>query len=367
MRAWTGRLALLLVALLVSLGAAELYMRSFYTFAPLIQLGTGGNRLSDEVVHSLFEADPVTMWRMRAGLAAAEEHFAFRGLLSNPQRVRSTVIIPAQKAPNEIRILFLGDSVTFGWGVRLEETFADRTEKMLDERFPELTFTSINAGVPGFALLQGYRLLEAEGWNYRPDLVVVDFGSNDLVFWGAGDKGDFELFKAWESQQPPDWLAWSSLARLASNALWSRRAPDKVTGPRRPRLTPEEFTELLKRMREESRVHGAALLIMVSAYRVELDGTRNYRDHYQRVAIELGNSLRLGATREPALVDSIALFKDALAGGDPSQVLMDHVHPNAAGHEVLAQALVAHIAPWIEERKRMGEFAGSARERVGTR
>ena len=361
MRAWTGRLALLLVALLVSLGAAELYVRSFYTFAPLIQLGTGGNRLSDEVVHSLFEADPVTMWRMRPSLVAAKEHFAFRGRLSNPQRVRSNVIIPMEKAANEIRILFLGDSVTFGWGLELEQTFADRTEKMLDERFPELDFTSINAGVPGFALLQGVRLLEAEGWSYRPDLVVTSFGSNDVAFWGAGDQGDFELFARWNAQQPPAWLAWSSLARLTFNALWSWSTPDSNSGPRRPRLTPEEFGGLLKRMRDESREHGAALLILVSAYAVELDGTRSYRDDYQREAIELGSSLRLGATREPALVNSVALFTDALAGRDPSEVLFDHIHPNAAGNEILARALVAHIAPWIEERKRMGELAGSAR------
>lgn len=353
---WPGRLLLLFAGLLLAIVAAELYVRTFYSFVPRLRLGSGATRLSDEVTRRVFEADQYTIWRIKPNLVATGDHFAFRGVLSNAQRVRATRTIGSEKAPDEFRILFLGDSVTFGWGVDQDETFAALTEHALRDRFPAVVTTSINAGVPAFSLLQGWHLLEAEGFAYQPDLVVVSFGSNDITSWGS--IGDFEQFELWRLQQPPDFLSWSHLARLLAGALGRQQIQPVEQGKQRPRLYPEEFREVLDRIREAARAHGAAMLVIVEAYKANLDGTvaRSYRDAYQLESEQFGRSLRLGSRPEPALVDGVLLFQQMIDGVRPSDLFADHIHPTPAGHAALAEALVARIAPWLDEQLLMERF-----------
>jgi hypothetical protein len=53
---------------------------------------------------------------------------------------------PLAKIPGRTRILFLGDSFTFGWGLELDYSFVKQLERMLgDERWEV-----INLGVPGY-------------------------------------------------------------------------------------------------------------------------------------------------------------------------------------------------------------------------
>ena len=72
------------------------------------------------------------------------------------------------------RVLLLGDSVTFGWGVEAEETFGRR----LEEIFPGLE--TVNAGVCGYNTVQQLRYLETEGLALEPDALFVLFTENDV-------------------------------------------------------------------------------------------------------------------------------------------------------------------------------------------
>jgi len=70
------------------------------------------------------------------------------------------------------RILFLGDSNTFGSHVRPEETFVE----VVDELLPEVD--AINLGVPGYTSFQGRKMLES-ALDLAPDIVVISFNFND--------------------------------------------------------------------------------------------------------------------------------------------------------------------------------------------
>lgn len=77
------------------------------------------------------------------------------------------------------RILVLGDSVTFGWGVNQGETFSDRMEPRL-ERLTGEQWQVINAGVNGYNTEQEAAYLRLEGFRYKPETVIVVYVSNDV-------------------------------------------------------------------------------------------------------------------------------------------------------------------------------------------
>jgi lysophospholipase L1-like esterase len=89
--------------------------------------------------------------------------------------------LPWRKAANEHRILFLGDSVTFGWDMHEQETLVSKCADIFRREYPSSRVRCINAGVPGYATWQQYDFLQDEGMAMEPDLVVLCFCFNDVT------------------------------------------------------------------------------------------------------------------------------------------------------------------------------------------
>jgi lysophospholipase L1-like esterase len=105
-----------------------------------------------------------------------------------------------EKPPTTFRILNLGDSVAMGWGVRMEDTYGQQLEALLNERDADtIRYEVINAGVPGWNLENALAYLQAEGLKYDPDLILLDLTlANDI-------KGRSALLA--DNYQPPiKWL-----------------------------------------------------------------------------------------------------------------------------------------------------------------
>ena len=84
------------------------------------------------------------------------------------------------KEANIGRILALGDSFTFGFGVEGYESYPKRLEALLNEK--RKGYDVINAGFPGYGTLQELRYLEEEGLAFSPDVVLIGFfGFNDYT------------------------------------------------------------------------------------------------------------------------------------------------------------------------------------------
>ena len=81
-----------------------------------------------------------------------------------------------EKEAGLTRILILGDSFTWGYGVEKKEIFTEKLEKMLGANFEV-----INAGVTGYGTDQELIFLEREGLKYHPDIVILAFASNDFM------------------------------------------------------------------------------------------------------------------------------------------------------------------------------------------
>jgi len=87
--------------------------------------------------------------------------------------------MPVRKPAGERRILILGDSVAFGWGVNQGEDFPARLETLLRDR-NNVAWRVINGGVNGYNSEQEAIFFATEGIAYGPDIVILVYVSNDV-------------------------------------------------------------------------------------------------------------------------------------------------------------------------------------------
>ncbi|MBN9415713.1 MAG: hypothetical protein J0I12_09775 [Candidatus Eremiobacteraeota bacterium] len=116
-----------------------------------------------------------TPWKAGPLYAAERNHLGLRSPELSPF-----------KPPGKKRVLFLGDSVTFGLGVPLQDTFIKRIEEQLG---PDVE--AINLSAAGLNLQQEVEALMTQGGYYEVDAVVWVFFPNDIehMGWELGYSG----------------------------------------------------------------------------------------------------------------------------------------------------------------------------------
>jgi hypothetical protein len=194
-----------------------------------------------------------------------------------------------EKPEGNFRIVLLGDSRTFGWGVPIEKHFSN----LLEGYFRNVEV--INMGVSGFGVDQELLYLNSEGFRYDSDLVltyVAHYGDNRHMHakrWGAS-KPRFKLVdgklvptnlpvvKKPDSQAPQSrivrWLArYSAVFKILQARLRGSKSQEKQSTQKaedEKDLQNDEFrTELYQlgeaivyAMHEEAAKHGAAFVLV---------------------------------------------------------------------------------------------------------
>jgi lysophospholipase L1-like esterase len=79
-----------------------------------------------------------------------------------------------------VRILCLGDSLTFGDGVAVEDTYPKQLETMLNV-MGKHQYEVINTGVPSYDTWQEVTFFKTKGVQFEPRIVVLGFYGNDIV------------------------------------------------------------------------------------------------------------------------------------------------------------------------------------------
>jgi lysophospholipase L1-like esterase len=302
---------------------------------------------SDRRQVRIFEGDPLLYWRLRPDLDRVVWDFTLvstnaRGL-RHPRQV-------TRKPPGSLRIVCLGDSVTFGF--RVPVVFdADHPERVDPEALPypmlmERSLRAANPGraidviamaVPGYSSHQGLAWLRRDvGW-LQPDIVTICFGWNDISPRLTPDS----------RSMPPGALA--VLARgLASHsqALLLLRAW-LSPGPRQraetslapvARVSQSDYVANLLAAARLTRLAGAQALILGSVYRdpVTNPAEAERMGSYRTALREACDAAGVPYLEFPRLVESAHPGNRYLFG--------ELIHPNAIGHRIMARELLERLA-----------------------
>lgn len=159
--------ATFVIAALLSFAAGEILARAYYAWSrPSAGPVTKGDYM---------DYDPEFGWKLSPGTHGGYRSLEFEVSFSiNQAGLRESREL-APKAPGTGRILLVGDSFTFGFGVADEDRFGDR----LDRRFPAVDVW--NLGVPGTGTGQQLLLYERVGARFDADVVVLGYFTEHIL------------------------------------------------------------------------------------------------------------------------------------------------------------------------------------------
>ncbi|MGH8067772.1 MAG: SGNH/GDSL hydrolase family protein [Candidatus Entotheonellia bacterium] len=103
-----------------------------------------------------------------------------KSLMINAQGFRGPAY-STLKDDHTIRIVGLGDSYMFGWGVSDEECYLIILSQHLNQSAPdEYHWEIINTAVPGYNTVMEVETFKGKALQYYPDLVIIEYVGNDL-------------------------------------------------------------------------------------------------------------------------------------------------------------------------------------------
>ena len=350
----TGRVALLIASVAVTLALAELGLRALRPEPSATSLRDLHVATPDRPwLYELVPSSQISLPRYPGALYAINAD----GFRDAPRSVR--------KPPGVFRVLVLGDSVAFGIGVAQQAVFTRRLEEELSRRLPAEV---LNFGVGGYNPYNEAALFAARGVAYEPDLVLVQFCINDLNDptlhfdvqtrdrLGELPAAAFPNLAA-RLAPPRDPLlsfcpGWR-LCRMLDAAFEQASGDDAkvqratfaplldLTGRPERRWIADRYAE----MASSAAAIGARFAVLAFPYRPQVKaGTKGL---VQEQLVELGEE------RGWVTLDLLPAFREAQRR-DAEPLFLDLWHPNEAGHRVAAAAIERGLdrLDWLPERAR---------------
>lgn len=245
---------------------------------------------------------------------------------------------PEEKPAGAFRVMTLGCSTTFGWGVDDDQTYPARLEAILGAAGHPVEV--INGGQPGHTTFQGLWMWERALARYQPDVVILGYIVQDARAVHYTDKSQAIL------QGNADFLKtnllYRSLLYMAARETltWARlrvndRPPDsQLEAGLTYRVPPEEYVENLRAFKELADGVGAKLVLF--GFPLERAGYTSKHRELLHIASEGEGSL-------PApLYDPQAEF-ERYSASETLFFPQDRGHANAAGLDRLAQGMAQFL------------------------
>jgi hypothetical protein len=269
------------------------------------------------------------------------------------------------KKPETFRIVGLGDSLMFGWGVSHEETFLALLEKQLNAGSSGRRFEVWNLAVPGYNSVQEVETFAAKADAIEPDLVIVNWVGNDMDLpsflaerpdvWSVHKSFAFDLarrrWKAWLGKPVKS----STLVPVEfdERSLSPKLKPEEVPRRFRPLLGTDNMLGALDRLAGLAGKYGIRPVVLFDWNSPEADPAKAESHYPSRLLVKQWCAARgylVIDTEERVLrylrkhrLDASALW---LSPSDP--------HPTPLRHRLIAEELFASVqdSGAIEARSR---------------
>jgi lysophospholipase L1-like esterase len=266
-----------------------------------------------------------------------------------------------RKKKGTFRILTLGDSSTFGWGVDPDYTWQSLLEKRLA---PNIKGVEVfNLGLSGFTTRHGLGVLRHYALKLEPDLLILSYGAND---------GRYVL-------QPADTvlavdetalgaMRWTMLklktVQLLRSWIFSVYDPFKTAVPpegqprpsRVPSVPLDQYKRNLRTMISEARQKGAATVLLSLCSPDEYARATREVAEDERLPFVDGKEVFLGnldKIREGAVYPEEAAYQRSIYGDEALSrnqwlyVTSDGCHPHRTGTNLIADALADAVGTSI--------------------
>jgi lysophospholipase L1-like esterase len=202
-----------------------------------------------------------------------------------PPHLRDTPLI----SDGSRRVLFLGDSFTFGWLLDFPSTYIGQIQRFTDEAFGSGRFQMLDGGAPRWGTSEYVAFVEDFGKEIEPDLVVVFLNTDDIgrsfdrkIFTSPGpdslaiervprhDRGGFARRFAKAMPFYEFLLEHSHLVQLLRMSAWRLLEPPAPLRRTHPLVAMVEHTEISA---IEAQRMGEALFLRLAQW-CEQNGTR---------------------------------------------------------------------------------------------
>jgi len=332
------RLALAVGAPLVFLALAELVLwaldvpgeRSDPAFAEMVR------RVDAQEL--FYEVDPELFWRLAPERHIQGEAPSFE---TDARGLRRTRYAPGSGARSGPIVLFVGDSVTFGYGLPDGATIPDLVGRGLARRTGGAAGV-INGGVPGYSSHQGRRHLRRLLEALDPGVVVLSFGFNDARALFASDA---QIARAGEALLPVRRvLHHSRLYRLLRAVLRSGPELPGGTRPAVPRVDVETYARNLRAMFALVRERGAHPVWLETPFQRDTRypyGPRWFTLHHPLPRYREAARRAADAAGVPR-VDVAPLTPAHHPGNE--RLFLDPAHPTPEGAAIIADSVLAVLA-----------------------
>jgi len=124
----------------------------------------------------------------------------------------------------------------FGLGVDQSACYSERLEQILNQQKSDFSYSVLNGGVGGYNTEQEMKWLKEKGLAFEPDVVIVGFVLNDIIYRG--------IYNA-ELQPWPIQLLWrTAIYNVLSKTITSKRVQSDAL---------KRSVETIRKLNEESR------------------------------------------------------------------------------------------------------------------
>lgn len=242
--------------------------------------------------------------------------------------------VSIEKPSGVRRVLCLGDSFTFGEGVREEDTWPRRLDQLIGPGNQV-----INAGVQGYDLDHEARYLFQYGRQLAPDVVVIAFFMNDAMPFGETVAHHALPIETYFEVSPLGRA--SALWRLLERKRVAARRSRRYINDLRESFARRQWREaraLIPELREMADDEDFEIVVMIFPLLYRLNG--NYP--LEREHVEVRKAFAEAGIEVVDLLDSYRRYLASELWAHPVDP-----HPNELAHAIAAQ----RIARWLETAK----------------